>query len=91
MRANEVPVIRYVASTKAQPTALFIVACNKCKKRDGRRRLTDQPAEHVHGAGGPDADHREMLGHRVPHCSDPMGGGYWIVDPDGLVPGGGQP
>lgn len=36
--------------------------------------------EHVHGAGAPNEDPRQFLGHRVAHCFPPPEGGYVLVE-----------
>jgi hypothetical protein len=40
---------------------------------------------HTHGAGGPDADPRQFLGHRVAHCVPPdhEGAGGYILAEEG--------
>ena len=80
------PVVRFIPATRRDP-ARFVIACPWCRCLDRWRRPTTTPAEHTHGAGGLGEDPRRYLGDRASHCLVKRGnGGYYLTDPDNLVP-----
>ena len=63
--------------TEAGGQYWLVITCPICGRRGGRA--------HIHGAGGPGADPRKSLGHRVAHCASPISPevcfrGYELVD-----------
>lgn len=82
------PVVQFIPATPLNP-GLFKIECPfGCVETTptGRPKRNGGPKLHTHGAGRLGADHRSFLGHREAHCATAHGGGYVLIDPDGLVP-----
>lgn len=76
-------VIKYIPA--GSQCALIRVQCPYCEETNRRGRPLGRPGTHTHG-GGMEGSPAGYLGHRSAHCRNAAGRGYFITDPQGLVP-----